>query len=115
MDYYNKQFYQSQLIATISPEDSPEANELRTLSRILPKRSDATNKNPFGICFVNIDGRNERMENKKSWENIEEATAVSEFFYCNTFFSELNNFVFAFRLSTTYQSYLNELSKMTLA
>lgn len=76
MNYYNKQFYESQLIATLCPEDSQEAEKLRELSRILPEKSDP-NRRPFGICFVNVEGRNERMENKKSWENKEEASIVS--------------------------------------
>lgn len=77
LHFYDKQFYESQLISTICADTSPEAIQLRELSRILPKRSDSNNINPFGICFVNVDGRNERMQNKKSWENKEEMAMVS--------------------------------------
>lgn len=76
LDFYDKQFYDSQLISTICAESSPEAMKLRELKRILPKRTDSTSQNPFGICFVNVEGRNERMQNKKSWENKDEMALV---------------------------------------
>lgn len=79
LHYYDKQFYDSQLISTICGENSPEAIQLRELNRILPKRTDPNNKNPFGICFVNVEGRNERMQNKKSWENKDEIGMVNIF------------------------------------
>ncbi|XP_055322339.1 probable RNA helicase armi [Sitodiplosis mosellana] len=79
LHFYDKQFYDSQLISTICAENSPEAIKLRELARILPKRTDPKTKNPFGICFVNVDGRNERMQNKKSWENKEEMALIRNY------------------------------------
>lgn len=79
LTYYDQQFYDSQLIATLCPETSIEAKKLNDLNGILPKREspeDGSNKKPFGICFVNVDGRNERMQNKKSWENKDEVHIV---------------------------------------
>ncbi|XP_031633403.1 probable RNA helicase armi [Contarinia nasturtii] len=79
MKFYNKQFYDSLLIATLCGDSSPEAMKLRDLTRILPKRTDSEDKNPFGYCFINVEGRNERMENKKSWENKEEVAIIKAF------------------------------------
>lgn len=79
LDYYNKQFYSSTLIATVCGSTSKEAIQLPTLSRLLPQCSNVDGKQPFGITFVNVEGKNERQENKKSWENREEATIVCLF------------------------------------
>ncbi|XP_031619254.1 probable RNA helicase armi [Contarinia nasturtii] len=79
MHFYSKQFYDSQLISTLCGDTSVEAIKLRDLMRILPKRTDSEDKNPFGYCFVNVEGRNERMENKKSWENKEEVAIIKAF------------------------------------
>lgn len=75
LNFYNENFYNSQLIATICAETSKEAIQLRELSTILPKSYDATN-NPFGIYFVNVLGQNERIENRKSWSNQQESEIV---------------------------------------
>lgn len=79
LNYYNKQFYKSALVATICGSTSAEALQLPTLSRLLPQCSNDDGKQPFGITFVNVEGRNERLENKKSWENKEEAQIVRLF------------------------------------
>lgn len=76
LNFYNENFYNSQLIATICAETSKEAIQLRELSTILPRSYDATD-NPFGIYFVNVLGQNERIENRKSWSNQQESEIVS--------------------------------------
>lgn len=50
--------------------------KLKDLGRFLPQCSDLNGDEPFGFTFVNVEGRNERLENKKSWENKEEAALV---------------------------------------
>lgn len=81
LDFYNQQFYNSQLIATICGKTSNESVQLRELRDILPIL--ATNDdgdvadNPFGLCFVNVNGSNERLENRKSWSNQQEVEIVS--------------------------------------
>lgn len=66
-------------MATICGETSNEAIQLQTLKKILPPRNLMSEANPFGICFVDVDGQNERMQNKKSWENKAEAGLVRSF------------------------------------
>lgn len=80
LNYYDRQFYGCQLIPTICGETSRENNELKDINKIFPKPDNGATKKPFGLCFVNVEGRNERKENKKSWENKEEATIVSATF-----------------------------------
>lgn len=73
VSFYNERFYDSQLIATISEEDSREAVILRQFQEILP-----CNKNEsFGLHFVDVrEGTSQRIQGKKSWMNSEEAFAV---------------------------------------
>lgn len=77
LNFYNTQFYDSTLIPTICGSTSIEAIELKKMGKFLTHYADLDGKEPFGITFINVDGRNERLENKKSWENKEEATLVS--------------------------------------
>lgn len=53
--------------------------KLKELGGFLNHCSDLSSDEPFGITFVNVEGRNERLENKKSWENKEEAALVRNF------------------------------------
>lgn len=78
LNFYNKQFYESELIAEIDPEKSIEAFELNELNEILPRSENAITNNPFGVYFVNVDdGRNERKTNTSSWSNSKEVETVS--------------------------------------
>lgn len=78
LGYYNKQFYNSTLIPTISGVDSREAKLLLSLQRLFPNCANVNGEERFGIAFVDVEsGRNTRQDNKKSWENREEAALVS--------------------------------------
>lgn len=57
LNFYNKQFYDSQLISTLCGESSPEAIKLRDLRKVMFKNTEDENQNPFGIIFVNVDGK----------------------------------------------------------
>lgn len=76
------------LIPTICGSESPEAMQLKDMVRFLPQCADLNGGDPFGITFVNVEGRNERLENKKSWENKEEATLVQLLFITQITFSQ---------------------------
>lgn len=78
LNFYSKQFYESQLIATICGKNSDEAKKLRSLKNILPVFLTKKEKNPFGLFFVDVsDGNCIRPSNKKSWSNPEEFNVVS--------------------------------------
>lgn len=108
LDYYNKQFYKSALIATVCGSTSKEALQLPTLRGILPHCSNKDGKQPFGITFVNVEGKNERLENKKSWENKEEAMIVCSIYQSidGTFIFHLKKFIrFLNRSNPSYQEF----------
>lgn len=73
MEYYNKQFYKSELIATIPAEGSREAKTLEHLSQIFTS-VDPEYPTDHGIHFIDVDGRN--IKRKNSWCNIAEAQMV---------------------------------------
>lgn len=77
LNFYNDQFYDSQLIGTVCGGTSDEANKLRHLSSILPVFSTKQEEIPFGLFFINVHGINDRLENRKSWSNQQEVDVVS--------------------------------------
>lgn len=76
LNYYDKQFYGSTLIPTLCGTTSNEAIKLASLSRFLKHCSGFNGNEPFGMTFINVNGRNDRLKNKKSWKNEEEAALV---------------------------------------
>lgn len=66
------------MVPTICASTSIEATNvgLSKLSKLFPHCSNAEGAQPFGLTFINVEGRNERQDNKKSWENKEEAEIV---------------------------------------
>ncbi|XP_076244861.1 putative RNA helicase armitage [Calliopsis andreniformis] len=65
-------FYDSELIAQISPKRSKEAKLLQTLATELPERKGS----PPAIVFHGINGENCKDSDSPSWYNPEEATQV---------------------------------------
>ncbi|XP_076298208.1 putative RNA helicase armitage isoform X2 [Lasioglossum baleicum] len=65
-------FYDSELVAQVSPERSKEAKLLQELSTELPEREGS----PPAIVFHGINGKNCRDNDSPSWYNPEEATQV---------------------------------------
>ncbi|XP_029039267.2 probable RNA helicase armi [Osmia bicornis bicornis] len=63
-------FYDSELIAQISPKKSKEAKLLQTLASELPERNGA----PPAIIFHGVNGENCKDSDSPSWYNPEEAT-----------------------------------------
>lgn len=89
VDFYNKQFYDSELISTLSSGDSAEAQLLKEVRRqqILPVSSQAS----FGLYFIDVDnGKNKKKRGAKSWLNVEELITVSWFFDRTFWFCEIN-------------------------
>lgn len=63
-------------MATVCGETSAEAIQLQMLKNFLAPRITMNEGEPFGICFVNVEGYNQRNRGNKSWENKEEAAIV---------------------------------------
>lgn len=72
LDFVNKQFYNSELRATVSSSISREAG---ILSLLFETQAVPRNKTNYAIYFFNIDGKNVKL-NTPSWCNLEEAFAV---------------------------------------
>lgn len=81
LNFYNKNFYDNELIATVSESDSPEANILSQIQETMPKseRNKKEKRNEkHAIFFQNILGKNQQVKDSNSWFNSEENRAVSE-------------------------------------
>lgn len=86
LDFYSKQFYDSRLIAQIHANNGPGPQLLKSLQNggALPQRakaqvgagSDLIAEPPFGVSFIDVQGNNVRMKNKKSWRNEAETEKV---------------------------------------
>lgn len=69
LDFYNSQFYKSELIPMVDAQNSHDAKLLKHISQIFHHSGD------YGIWFVNVDhGPNEKRKN--SWRNPYEAHVV---------------------------------------
>lgn len=69
----------------IDGSNSAEAHMLRDLNRILPHLN--ASDEPYGITFINVEGRNVQNESQISWKNLEEA-----FLVCHIQFTRKNTF-----------------------
>lgn len=76
LDYYNTQFYNSELIATIAANGSFEAKLLQHFCEIFTS-DDPEYPTNYGIHFINVDGKN--IKRRNSWCNIAEAQMVRSF------------------------------------
>lgn len=83
LGYYDRQFYESNLIPMIDARVSHEAKLLRMMQtgRTLPFPRTTPDPlkpkpPPFGMYFMNVNGNNVRMQNKKSWRNETEGVKV---------------------------------------
>ncbi|XP_058797499.1 probable RNA helicase armi [Phymastichus coffea] len=78
----NKLFYENELIPQIHESDSEEAELLKSLEDMLPKRLG----DPLPIVFRAVDGKNMQDPDSPSWYNNAEATQVClylmEFYNC---------------------------------
>lgn len=72
LNYYNTQFYDSQLVAMNDSKTSPDAEMLTRFNSIF---LDENQTSEYGIHFVDVNGKN--VVRKHSWANILEAQVVS--------------------------------------
>lgn len=72
LNYYNTQFYDSELVPMIDSKASPDA---KLLAHFSPIFQDNSQSNEYGIYFIDINGKN--VVRKHSWANIIEAQVVS--------------------------------------
>lgn len=71
MNFYNTQFYESELVAMIDSKTSSDAKMLAHFNTSFQCGKD------YGILFIDVNGRN--VDRKHSWANIIEAQVVSVF------------------------------------
>lgn len=75
LDFYNKHFYDNELIATISESVSDEKNILTKIQKIMPDNAERNLKH--AIFFQNVFGKNRQVKDSNSWYNTLENMAVS--------------------------------------
>lgn len=75
LNFYNKHFYDNELLPTVSDTDSPEAEMLALVQKLVPLKPNQNLKH--AIFFHNVLGKNRQLTDSNSWYNQEEAIAVS--------------------------------------
>lgn len=75
LEFYNKHFYNNELVATISDTDSPEANVLKRVQLLFPVDPKRNQKHP--IFVQNVLGKNNQTMDSDSWFNAAERDMVS--------------------------------------